>query len=110
MCITETKLLVGKELPPEVGIEGYDFKHCPTPTDKGGAGIFIADYIDFDLRSDLDLKLNGCEDIWVQLKSKKSASGETNCNNLVIGVIYRHPKSRLKEFENKLCDLIYKLK
>ena len=43
MCITETKLLVGKDVPPEVGIKGYDFKHCPTPTGKGGAGIFVAD-------------------------------------------------------------------
>ena len=106
MCITETKLRVGKELPPEIGIKGYQFEHCPTPTEKGGAGIFVADYIDFDVRSDLYLNLDRCEDIWVQLKPNKSTLTESNCNDLVIGVIYRHPGSQFKEFESKLCDTI----
>ena len=106
ICATETRILVGKDVPPNVGIKGYRFEHCPTPTDKGGAGIFVADYLDFDIRNDLYLNLHRCEDIWVQLKPNENKKCDNKCIDLVIGVIYRHPGSQIKEFENKLCDTI----
>ena len=108
ICTTETKLLVGKDVPPEVGLAGYEFEHCPTPTDKGGAGIFVADYLEYDIRNDLHLNMDRCEDIWVQLKVKSNENKRdySDCNNLVIGVIYRHPGSQYKEFENRLCNII----
>ena len=80
ICVTETKLLEGEDVPLSIGIKGYQFEHCPTPTDKGGAGIFVADYIDFDVRNDLSLNLNRCEDFWVQLKPKQSNNIDKNKN------------------------------
>ena len=97
---------MGKDVPSEVGLEGYDFKHCPTPFEKGGAGIFVADYLGFDVRNDLYLDVERCEDIWIQLKQNKNKSGNPDYEDLVIGVIYRHPGSQYKFFENKLCDTI----
>ena len=106
ICTTETKLLKGKDVPSKVGIKGYEFEHCPTPTDKGGAGIFVADYLDFDIRNDLYLNMERIEDIWIQLKQNKDKKDNPDCEQLVIGVIYRHPGSQYKEFENRLCDTI----
>ena len=60
MGITETKIKkknnddeIDEDLLKEIEIEGYDFKHCPTTTDAGGAGIYISKDIDYETRNDL---------------------------------------------------------
>ena len=46
-------------------LDGYhNFNFTPTPTGAGGVGFYLKDVFDYDLRPDLKLNLNLCEDIW----------------------------------------------
>ena len=35
----------------------------------GGVGIFLSDKIEYFIRDDLSLGINGCEDLWVEIKT-----------------------------------------
>ena len=58
---------------------------------KGGCGFFVSNRICFHLREDLTIShsnnSNEFEASWIELVSQKN-------NNLLIAVIYRHPKKR----------------
>ena len=49
IAITETRLNQ-QEPQIDISISGYDFLHTETHTAKGGAGIYIKDTIDYDVR------------------------------------------------------------
>ena len=112
--VTETRIKkvgndcdIEDELAKDIKLEGYEFKQCPTTMDAGGAGIYISKDLDYDDRSDLYLNLDRCENVWIQLKSDETCNTKnSDYNNLVIGVVYRHPGSQFKEFENRICSLI----
>ena len=81
--------------------QGYQFyyKEPTHKTTKGGTAIFIKSEIEgVSIRTDLELKLSLVEDIWLEI------------NNLIIGVIYRHPTSNLNIFvqalDNSLDNII----
>ncbi len=103
--VTETKLTVNKDIPNNIGLKNYNFEHCPTMLASGGAGIFIANNLEYEIRNDLQLHIERCEDIWVNVNLKKYSKKCTE-NNLVVGVIYRHPGSQITEFENKICSIV----
>ena len=45
-------------------MHGYhNFQFTPTPTGAGGVGFYLKEVFDYDLRPDLKLNLNLCEDI-----------------------------------------------
>ena len=100
--------MLGKDIPNTIGLSGYNFEHCPTKTAAGGAGIFIADSLEYEIRSDLQMNLNQCEDFWVNVHLKKF-SKKCRENELIVGIVYRHPGSQFKEFEEKICGIINNL-
>ena len=108
--ISETKLM---DVEHAQSLTGYKFEGCPTATSAGGVGIYIHEDIGYNVREDLKLNVENCEDVWVELILKGSAPRKnTNCRNdktLVIGIIYRHPDRKYEDFSEKLCDIIEKL-
>ena len=54
------------------------------------------------------MSLHNCEDILVNVKLNKSSKKSPE-NELLVGIIYRHPGSQFKEFENNICDIINNL-
>ena len=67
-----------------IDIDGYEFIHTPTPTQCGGAGMYIKLGIEYSVIKNLTKSHeNICDSIFVELKhcSKK---------NIIIGSIYRH--------------------
>ena len=100
--VTETRLQNEGD---HVNLDGYQFKGCPTPTEKGGAGIYISDGIDYEVREDLSLSVDNCEDIWVELKSDYPKT-QLKKSSLVIGIVYRHPKGKYELFSKRLCNNI----
>ena len=100
--------MVGKDIPNTIGLSGYNFEHCPTQTAAGGAGIFIAENFEYEIREDLQMNLNQCEDIWVNIHLQKF-SKKCRENELLVGIIYRHPGSQFKEFEEKISGIINNL-
>ena len=100
--VTETKLKVNSD---SIDIEGYQFEGCPTKTEAGGAGMFISNVIDYDLREDLSINHTNCEDIWIQVSTSNMINGQ-NKKPLIIGVVYRHPGGNFKSFCSKICKNI----
>jgi len=75
---------------------------------SGGAGVFVSTCLEYEVRTDLQLHVDRCEDIWINIKLNKRAQKCAD-NELIIGVVYRHPGSQIKEFEEKICQTISSL-
>ena len=97
MGITETRLK-GDNI--ESDIPDYDFVHKGSELYAGGTGIYIANYLEYSRRKDLEMDLENCENIWVEIHAKKSSikTKYLGIQNLVIGMVYRHPGSQYKDF------------
>ena len=95
--VTETKLNSNS---PQPKIKGYKFENVNFTSSTGGVGIFIANQINYMLREDLILNINDCEDIWVEVQTK--TSDNRNGESMVIGLIYRHPRTHYLKFAEAL--------
>ena len=81
--ITETRLDDDDPLV-NIEIDGYEFKHTPTDTQCGGAGIYIRSGYEFEVKHDISKSIpNITETIFVEFK-------RPGLNNIVIGCIYMH--------------------
>ena len=81
--ITETRLHEEDPLV-NIDIEGYEFRHTPTTTQCGGAGIYVKSCYEFDINRDLSQSISDVsESIFIELKRDGK-------KNLIIGCIYRH--------------------
>ena len=73
--------------------------HIETPTFAGGVAVYISRELRFEIVSNLNLDIDGCDNIWLKL-----------CHaDLLLGVIYRHPRSNVKLFTyqlNKRLELL----
>ena len=81
--ISETRLQ--NDLPLlNIQIDGYYFIHTPTPTQCGGAGMYIRTGIEYDIIKHLSKSYeNICESIFVEIKHPTK-------KNLIVATIYRH--------------------
>jgi len=50
---------------------------------------------------DLFLNVANCEYLWVKIEAKTT--------NIILAVTYRHPKKRIADFQEKLCNNLAKL-
>ena len=104
LAVTETRL--SGESYPE--IDGYTFRGANSTCTKnhvGGVGVYYSDKIQCDIREDLSLKLDKCEDLWFDLTIKDNnprKSKNSKYNKFVFGAVYRHPKQRLSAFSESL--------
>ena len=81
--ITETRLHDEASLT-NIDIEGYEFKHTPTHTQCGGAGMYIKSCYNFDVKENLSKSIDDvCESLFIEIKRDGN-------KNLIIGCIYRH--------------------
>ena len=110
LAITETRLHKDSLVPQ---LECYKFKgvhsRC-TKNPKGGVGVYISNQIEYSIRDDLSLNLLTCEDIWLNVTVK--ANNTPNCKkphyeNLVVGVIYRHPDNKYSAFSESLSKSLH---
>ena len=74
---------------------------------KGGCGVFIADYLSYVLRDDINksYKSTECEfeAHWVELDNN------TKQNTIIIGVVYNHPRKNPSTLLDYLQTTLYKL-
>ena len=97
IAITETRLHDSTPLV-DVNIDGYDFHHKETPTQCGGAAIYIRSDHEYEILKQLTAAHNNIsESVFLEIKNK-------NKNNLVIGCIYRHPRNTIEEFCSTFLD------
>ena len=106
--ITETRLKGDKI---KSDIPDYEFEHHKSYTEAGGTGIYIANHLEYSRRNDLDMGIENCEDVWIEVHAPKSdiKTKFEGIQNLIVGMVYRHPGSRYEFFTEKLCNSIISL-
>ena len=102
LAVTETRLnnntIVNTQIP------GYNFYHQDSPTAAGGAGIYISQTLKSSIRTDIKFSTELVESCWIEIDSGNNAK-----NQIIVGCIYRHPKSKLDTFTEELEELLRKL-
>ena len=100
IAISETKFKAASVC--NIEIPGYTFIHNPSSANAGGVGLYIQSNIVFSHRNDLELKVEGFESLFIEVKSllKKSC---------IVGVIYRHPSKKIQNFQTELSNPLIKL-
>ena len=88
IAISETQLKAASFC--NIEIPGYTFIHNPSSTNAAGVGLYIQSNISH--RNDLELKVEGCESLFIEVKSQLKKA-------CIIGVIYRHPSKKIQNFQ-----------
>lgn len=99
IAVSETKLNSNSSA--NISIPNYNFLRYDSPSCAGGVGLYIKDTLQFHVRHDLSLNLPQCEDLWLEIKCKST--------DIVIGVIYRHPKKEILSFQTEIYSKLAKL-
>ena len=77
IAISETKIKEDCDPISNISLDGYNFEQTPTKTDFGGVGIFIKNYIDYDVRPDLSQSLDTVsESVFLEIKPEKKTHGD----------------------------------
>ena len=103
LAVTETKL--NETNITNIDIAGYNFFHTDSKMAAGGAGIYIfAKHCKVNSRKDLEINQELVESCWIEvdtpIRRKKP---------IVIGCIYRHPKSNFEQFAENLEEILRNL-
>ena len=86
-----------------VSIKGYrKLERDDSSISKGGVGLYVAEQLYYESRNDLKLKVDDCEDLWLEIKTNPDENPGKGKNkqdsSFVLGVIYRHPGKPYRTF------------
>ena len=96
--ITETKL--GEKSISNVNIKGYNFYHTDSPTNAGGAALYITNNLNAIPRPDIKFNMKLVESSWAEIDAGKDK------RKIIIGCIYKHPTCNLEQFLSQLDNII----
>jgi len=82
-------------------LPGYNFINENSQTQAGGVGAYIKNDLMYLQRRDLQLKMHGCENIWLEILGKRQ--------EIIIGIVYRHPQYNIDDFSQSLSETITKI-
>ena len=99
IAITETKL--NSETITNIDINNYNFFHVDSPTQAGGAGLYINNNLKVSPRPDIKFVLSQVESCWAEIDC-----GIPNKPNILVGCIYRHPSEDLSLFTSEFESII----
>ena len=103
IAITETRITNNIYVTQNIELSNYSFEHTPTESSAGGTLLYIANHLSYKTRSDLNIyKKFELESTFVEIISPKKS-------NVIVGIIYRHPKMDVTEFNNILNNLLKKI-
>ena len=104
IAVTETKL--NSSNLDQAELENYHFEHIDSASNAGGVGVYIRNGLKYLLKSDIVVNSEDCENIFIEIINKPSKKRQ---KNILIGIIYRHPKVSFTSFQNKLCEVMLTL-
>ena len=90
-----------------VSLPNYQFHCVNSPTNSGGIGMYLSSSFNYKIRSDLSLKVNQVEDLWVEIYPQSRTIATTKFT--VVGGVYFHPHASIWEFQNQLEQVLEKL-
>ena len=89
IALTETKIKQGSDPFVNTSLPSYHFLSQPSLSNSGGVGFFVKDNLSYTLRQDLCKNAqNEFESLWIEIEVPHE-------KNILCGVIYRHPNSKL---------------
>ena len=89
------------------GMQGYNVEHNYRKDRRGGGvSLFISDQVEYQLREDLTIQESYMETLFVELTNNTGFKNK----NVICGVIYRPPNTDIKIFNQKLSELLDKIK
>ena len=97
--LIETKYKVSKESLFSHIIPGYSFISEPSLSNAGGVGFFVSDKLNFSVRDDLSKSSINYESLWIEIQCGFK-------DDLICGIIYRHPHGDLEAFMAFLNETI----
>jgi len=98
IALSETRI---KETSIIATLPGYNFINENSQTQAGGVGAYIKNNLKYVQRRDLQFKMHGCENIWLEILGKRQ--------KIIIGIVYRHPQYNIDEFSQSLSETITKI-
>ena len=104
IAITETKL--NSSNLDQAELENYRFEHVDSASNAGGVGVYIRNDLKYLSKSDIAVNSEDCENIFIEIINKPRKKRQ---KNILIGLVYRHPKVSFTSFQNKLCDVMLTL-
>ena len=93
-----SKTRINIEPSTNITIPGYTFIHCPSPTKAGDVGAYISNHLSFTVDETLNLGVNGCENLWLNVSFPNIKS------SYIFAVIYRHPRNNHSPFYDALNE------
>ena len=73
IALSETKLTDASNIP---SLKGYSFIHKNSTSAAGGVAFYISDTLKFNVRQDLCLSVDNCEDLWIEIFPKLKMNSE----------------------------------
>ena len=82
---------INSSSPAPFSLEGYEFIHVDRPTGRGGGvGLFVREDITFKI-CEFTEQCDGVDSLCIEINCKSS-------KNIIVGIIYRQPKSAISAF------------
>ena len=101
ICISET--WITHQPITNVSLPGYEFIYYPTKKRAGGVAMYVSTIYQFEITDIFNIDCDDCENLWIKLSHVR-----TNAKNIV-GVVYRHPTPKHKNFISALNESIMKI-
>ena len=100
--LTETKIRTDSFYTLNIDLTGYKLLSQPSLSNAGGVGLYINENLSFHLRSDISQSTADYETLWIEVQSEIH-------ENILCGVVYRHPRSNATSFINYINDTLEKI-
>ena len=98
IALSETRI---KETSIIATLPGYNFINENSQMQAGGVGTYIKNNFNYLQRRDLQFKMHGCENIWLEILRKRQ--------KIIIGIVYRHPQYNIDDSSQSLSETITKI-
>ena len=98
IAISETKLK--SKCCTNIQIPNYNFVHIDSLTNVGGISLDVNTKLQYAVRQDLELPIDGCESLSIEVKLNTVSGKECG-----LGMIYRHP-SNSQAFQLAVTNLL----
>ena len=95
IAITETRITKNVSVPQNIVLNNYFFEHTPTL-------LYIANPLSYKIRNDLKIyKKFELESTFIEIINPRKS-------NIIVGVIYKHPKMDVTDFNNNFLNSLLK--
>ena len=102
IAITETRIPKNVSETQNILFNNYSFEHTPTESSAGGTLLYVANRLSCKIRTELKIyKKFELESIFIEIINPRKS-------NIIVGVIYKHPKIDVTDFNNNFLNNLLK--